>query len=345
MTGRRRVLLLMGGRSSEHEVSLSSARGVRAALDPERNDALVVLISTRGDWTLDGEPVALAPGEDGRAVLVSLAGGPPRPVDVVFPVLHGPFGEDGTVQGLCEIAGVPYVGSGVAASAVAMDKAMFKAVMRDAGLPVAEEAVVTAAEWRRDPQGVAARVAARPGFPAFCKPARLGSSVGISPVPDAASLAAALDLAFAHDAKVLVERRVRGREVEVGVLGNGVDVVASPVGEITYDADWYDYDTKYLPDRMRLVVPADVPPAVAEQARDLAVRAFVAAGCAGMARVDFFLEGDRLLVSELNTIPGFTPTSVYASLFAADGIGYAEVVNRLVDLAVAEDAERSAYRH
>lgn len=345
MSPRMRVLVLMGGRSSEHEVSLSSARGVLGALDPARHEALTVLISPQGSWTLDGEPVALAPGADGRAVLVSLAGGPARQVDVVFPVLHGPFGEDGTVQGLCEMAGVPYVGPGVAASAIAMDKALFKAVMRDAGLPVAEEAVVTVSEWRRDPAAVAARVAATPGYPAFCKPANLGSSVGISPVDDPEALAAALDLAFVHDPKALVERRIRGREVEVGVLGNGDDLRASLLGEITYDADWYDYDTKYLPGRMRLVVPAEVPAHVSDAARDLAMRAFTAAGCEGMARVDFFLEGERLVISELNTIPGFTPTSVYASLFAADGLGYEEVVHTLLDLALATEAERNRYRH
>jgi D-alanine-D-alanine ligase len=341
----RRVLLLMGGRSSEHEVSLSSAESVMAALDPSRHEVLPVLISRRGDWTLHGEPVGLVPGPDGRGVLVSLAGGATRPVDVVFPVLHGPFGEDGTVQGACETAGVPCVGAGVAASAAAMDKALFKAIARDAGLPVAEEAVVTAHEWRSDPQGVIARVSERPGFPAFCKPARLGSSVGISPVPDAAALPGALDLALAHDAKALVERWVRGREIEVGVLGNDGELRVSPVGEITYEADWYDYETKYLPGRMRLVVPAALPPGVAEHARDLAARAFRAVGCAGMARIDFFLEGDRLLVSELNTIPGFTPTSVYASLFAADGLAYPDLVDRLIELALAAGSEGARYRH
>jgi D-alanine-D-alanine ligase len=342
---RRRVLVLMGGRSSEHEVSLSSAQAVVASLDPARYEPLVVLISRRGAWTLEGEPVALVPGVDGRGVLMSLAGRPALQVDVVFPVLHGPFGEDGTIQGLCDTVGLPCVGAGVAASAVAMDKAMFKSVMRDSGLPVAEERVVMEHEWRNDPDAVAARVAECPGFPAFCKPARLGSSVGISPVPDAKALAGALELAFAHDSKALVERRVKGREVEVAVLGNGDDLHVSPVGEVTFDGDWYDYDTKYLPDRMRLVVPAEIPAAVAEEARDLSRRAFQAIGCAGMARVDFFLEDDRLIVSELNTIPGFTPTSVYASLLSADGLQYADIVDRLVELALESEAEREDHRH
>jgi D-alanine-D-alanine ligase len=342
---RQRVLVLMGGKSSEHEVSVSSAQGVVVSLDAERYDVMLVLISPRGAWTLDGEAVALAPGIDGRGVLVSLSGGQTRPVDVVFPVLHGPFGEDGTIQGLCDTVGLPCVGGGVAASAVAMDKALFKAAMRDAGIAVAEECIVSEIEWRRDPSAVAAKVAERPGFPAFCKPARLGSSVGISPVPDAENLASALDLAFAHDSKALVERRVVGREVEVSVLGNGDDLHLSPVGEITYDGDWYDYDTKYLPDKMKLVVPADIPPAVSDEARRLAGEAFKAIGCAGMARVDFFLEGDRLIVSELNTIPGFTPTSVYSTLLGADGLGYGEILDRLIALALESEADRERHRH
>jgi D-alanine-D-alanine ligase len=342
---RRRVAVLMGGRSSEHEVSLASGAGVIEAMDPARTEVLPVLIARTGAWTLEGEPVALAPGSGGRGLLVSLDGGPSRDVDVVFPALHGPLGEDGTVQGLCEIAGLPCVGSGVAASAVAMDKALFKDLLRQGGLPTPESVTVEAGSWARDPDAVRDEVAARVGYPAFSKPARLGSSVGISPVPDPESLDDALALALTHDAKALVERHVRGREVEVGVLGNADPLLVSPVGEITYDAEWYDYDTKYLPDRMRLRVPADLPVPTSERVRDLARRAFAAVGCAGMARVDFFVaQGDEVLVSELNTIPGFTPTSVYAKLFAAAGIDYPELVGRLVDLALEADEERARYR-
>jgi D-alanine-D-alanine ligase len=342
---RRRVAVLMGGRSSEHEVSLASGAGVIEAMDPSRYEVLPVLIARSGAWTMEGEPVALAPGTGGRGVLVSLDGRPPRQVDVVFPVLHGPLGEDGTVQGLCEVAGLPCVGAGVAASAVAMDKAMFKDLLRQHGLPTPDSVTVDAGRWAREPEAVREEVAARVGYPAFSKPARLGSSVGISPVPDAEALDEALALALAHDAKALVERHVRGREVEVGVLGNAEPLLVSPVGEITYQSEWYDYDTKYLPDRMRLVVPADLPPATSERVRDLARRAFVAVGCAGMARVDFFVaDGDEVLVSELNTIPGFTPTSVYAKLFDAAGVGYPELVARLVDLALEADEERARYR-
>jgi D-alanine-D-alanine ligase len=333
----------MGGRSSEHEVSLASARAVIDALDRDRYEVIPVLIGEDGGWSVDGAPVAVVPVADGAPGLVPLDGGPVRALDAVFPVLHGPFGEDGTVQGALEVAGVPYVGAGVAASAVAMDKALFKVFLRDAGIPTPEHCVVTAAEWERRPGDVRRRVAERVGYPAFCKPARLGSSVGISPVPGEAALADSLALAFVHDPKALVERAVSGREVEVGVLGED-DPVVSPVGEITYDGDWYDYETKYQPGRTRVVVPADLPAAVAERARELALRAFGAVDCAGLARVDFFVEDDRVLLSELNTMPGFTPTSVYARLMEAGGIAYADLVDRLVELGIARSAQARRYR-
>jgi D-alanine-D-alanine ligase len=332
----------MGGRSSEHEVSLSSAEAVIAAIDPDRYEVIPVLIARDGGWSVDGAPVAVVPGAGGAPALTSLDGGPDRAVDVVFPVLHGPNGEDGVVQGALETAGVPYVGAGVAASAIAMDKAMFKVFLRDAGIPTPEHCAVTEAEWRAHPDDVRARVAERAGYPAFCKPARLGSSVGISPVPDPAALPAALALAFRHDPKALVERAIVGREVEVGVLGEDEPVV-SPVGEITYDSDWYDYATKYEPGRSRVQVPADLPGPVTERARELALEAFHAVDCAGLARVDFFVEGDQVLLSELNTIPGFTPTSVYARLMEAGGIPYPELVDRLVELALARAAAARRY--
>jgi D-alanine-D-alanine ligase len=332
----------MGGRSSEHEVSLASARAVIEALDPDRYEVVAVRISREGLWSVDGEPVAVCPGAGGTATIVSLDGAPPRVVDAVFPVLHGPFGEDGTMQGALEVAGVPYVGAGVAASAIAMDKALFKALLGQAGIPTPEHRVVTAEAWAADPEGVRRAVAEEPGYPAFCKPARLGSSVGISPVPDPAALDASLELAFHHDPKALVERAISGREVEVGVLGEPAPVV-SPVGEITYDSEWYDYATKYEPGRMTLRVPADLPEPVSARARELALQAFQAVDCAGLARVDFFVEGDRVLVSELNTMPGFTPTSVYATLMEAAGIGYPELVDRLVRLGMARAAAARRY--
>jgi D-alanine-D-alanine ligase len=340
---KRRVAVLMGGRSSEHEVSLVSGASVAKALDPERYEVLPVLIGRDGEWSLDGVPVALVPGSAGTGVLAALDGGRSRLVDVVFPALHGQFGEDGTVQGLCEIAGVPYVGAGVGASAIAMDKALFKSVARAHGIPVVESIVVTAAGWRDDRAAIADEVRSRLGYPVFTKPARLGSSVGISKVDGPEELDAAIDLALRHDPKVLVERGMVGREVEVGVLGND-ELTLSPVGEIGYDADWYDYDTKYLPDRMRLIVPADLPGPVAAELQDIARRAFTCIGCAGMARVDFFVERDGgLRVLEVNTIPGFTPTSVYSKLFEAAGIGYRDLVERLVALGVDAAAERARY--
>ena len=338
------VAVLMGGRSSEHAVSLASAEAVIAALPRDRYEVIPILIDPEGRWSIEGAPVALAPGPDGRGCLVSLNGGPVRPVDVVFPVLHGPFGEDGTVQGLCERAGVPYVGAGVAASAVAMDKALFKALCRDAGIPTPEWVVVDASEWAARPDAVRRRVAAGAGYPAFAKPARLGSSVGISRVADERALGDALDLAFAHDPKALVEEAIVGREVEVGVLG-GLDPLVSPPGEIVYDGDWYDYETKYVPGRADLTVPAELPPGTAARLRELARGAFAAVGCWGMARIDFFVaSGGDVLLSELNTIPGFTPTSAYARLMEAGGVPYAELVHRLVLLGVERAAEAARYR-
>lgn len=343
MSERLRVAVLMGGRSSEHEVSLVSGASVAKALDPQRYEVMPVLVGRDGEWSLDGKPVALAPGSGATGVLASLDGGPSRLVDVVFPALHGPFGEDGTVQGLCEIAGVAYVGAGVGASAIAMDKALFKSIARTHDIPVIESTVVTAAEWRDAPDRMRSQITEQLCYPLFTKPARLGSSVGISKVDGPEELDAAIELALRHDPKVLVERGMVGREVEVGVLGND-DLVLSPVGEIGYDSDWYDYDTKYLPDRMRLTVPADVPAETAVRLQDIARRSFTAIGCAGMARVDFFVEaGGDVRVLEVNTIPGFTPTSVYAKLFQAAGIAYRDLVERLIALGIAAAAERARY--
>jgi D-alanine-D-alanine ligase len=259
-------------------------------------------------------------------------------IDVVFPVLHGPFGEDGTVQGLLELAGVPYVGPGVAASAVAMDKDLFKAVMRANNVPVTRSVTVLARARDRADNPF--------GYPVVVKPARLGSSVGISIVRAAAELPAALDLAFAHDEKVLIEEYVSGIEIECSVLGND-EPFASVVGEIVaLKADWYDFASKYDEDGMELVAPARIPPAAAERAQELAVRAFVACDCEGMARVDMFLRDDgEVLVNELNTIPGFTSTSVYAKLFEASGIGYVELLRRLVELGLERHERRSRLRY
>jgi D-alanine-D-alanine ligase len=334
MSKRVRVAVLLGGRSSEHEISLASARSVLEALDPERYDTVTVEIGRDGRWEL-------GTGSDGGSVAETL----PVPtakvpatlgeVDVVFPVLHGPFGEDGTVQGLLELAGVPYVGAGVLGSALAMDKDVFKAVMRDRGIPVTRNITIRQGGKPQNPFG----------FPVFVKPARLGSSVGISKVRSEDELAPAVELAFRHDEKVLVEEFVSGVEVECGVLGNEKPLASLP-GEIVshgfQGADWYDFSAKYDEGGMDLVIPPRLPQETIERVQDLAVRSFVAGECEGMARVDFFVRDDgEVLLNELNTIPGFTATSVYAKLFEESGIPYAELVDRLVQLALDRHERRS----
>ena len=363
---RLRVGVVFGGRSGEHEVSLASAASVIAALE-ERGHAVVPIgIARNGRWVVGGDPlralaaearVALPSNDADGAVKKALANRaeavesasveslartepagslPPelrQGLDVVVIMLHGPYGEDGTIQGLFELADVPYVGAGVLASAVGMDKVTMKAVFQAYGLPIVEHVVVTRHEWRSAPDRVAARVAETVGFPCFVKPSNLGSSVGISKVSEAGALAAAVDLAAGHDRKILVERAVRGREIEVGVLGNDEPIASLP-GEISYDADWYDYSTKYLEGEARVTVPAPVSPETTRRIRELAIAAFRAVDCSGMARVDFFLEGDRVLVNEINTIPGFTATSAYAKMWAASGLGYTALIDRLIELAL-----------
>ena len=342
MSRRLRVALLAGGRSSEHEISLASARSVQGALDPARYDVVSVAIGRDGRWALDSgagtlvsdtgtRPAETLPVPAVAGTLAALGA-----VDVVFPILHGPFGEDGTVQGLLELADIPYVGAGVAASALAMDKDLFKKVLRDSGIPVARHHAIRLGDEVENPFG----------YPVFVKPARLGSSVGISKVHDEAELGPAVALARRHDEKVLVEEFVRGMEVECGVLGNRQPPpVASLPGRIeTLEHEWYDFASKYDADGMELVIPPELPQETIELVQRRAVDAFVASECEGMARVDFFVrEGDNeVIVNELNTIPGFTATSVYAKLFAASGIAYPELLDRLIELAL-ERAERRSH--
>jgi D-alanine-D-alanine ligase len=330
---RVRVAVLMGGRSSEHEISRASARSVLDALDPERYDAVTVEIGRDGRWELGtGADSTVAETLPVPAAHVPATLGD---VDVVFPVLHGPFGEDGTVQGLLELAGVPYVGAGVLGSALAMDKDVFKAVMRDRGIPVTRNITLRQGQGPENPFG----------YPAFVKPARLGSSVGISKAHSDEELAAAVELAFRHDDKVLVEEFVDGVEVECGVLGNDRPIASLP-GEIVSHgfegADWYDYSAKYDEGGMDLLIPPRLDQETVEQVQELAVRSFVAGECEGMARVDFFVRPDgEVLLNELNTIPGFTATSVYAKLFEASGVAYPELVDRLVQLAIERYERRS----
>jgi len=305
------------------------------ALDPERYETVTVEIGRDGRWELgtgNGSVAETLPVPTSK-VPATLGG-----VDVVFPVLHGPFGEDGTVQGLLELAGVPYVGAGVLGSALAMDKDVFKAVMRDRGVPVTRNITLRQGEGPENPFG----------YPAFVKPARLGSSVGISKVHDDEELAAAVALAFEHDEKVLVEEFVDGVEVECGVLGNEQPEASLP-GEIESHgfegADWYDYSAKYEDGGMDLIVPPRLEQKTIERVQELAVKAFVAGEVEGMARVDFFVRPDgEVLVNELNTIPGFTATSVYAKLFEASGVPYPELVDRLVQLALDRHERRSRLR-
>ena len=321
-----RVAVLAGGRSSEHEVSLASGEGIRAGLEASGHEALWVTVGRDGRWTAGGRPVAIEPGG-------GLLG-----ADAVFPALHGPFGEDGTVQGLLEIADVPYVGAGVLASALSMDKVAFKDHMAVAGVPQVGYAAVREGEDQAPLE--------RLGLPVFVKPARLGSSVGISKVTEAVGLGAALAAAWRHDPVAIVEAMADGIEVECSVIGYGAPEASEP-GQVIAHGEWYDYEAKYRPGGMELVVPAPVAPAVRARVRELAVEVFGRVGCAGLARVDFFVEegGDAgpegVLVNELNTLPGFTATSVFAKLFEASGLSYPELVDRLVALALERhDAER-----
>ncbi|HVF04598.1 MAG TPA: D-alanine--D-alanine ligase family protein [Frankiaceae bacterium] len=345
---RTRLAVIFGGRSTEHSISCLSAGSVLRAIDRERYDVVPIGITPDGHWVLAGDdPAALeARGRelptvtDDTGAAVALAGDPgvkgllvlepgdvPRAltaVDVVLPLLHGPYGEDGTIQGLLELAGVPYVGSGVLSSALCMDKAYMKLALAAQGLPIGPYAVV-----RRGDEVTGLE------YPLFVKPARGGSSLGISKVTDPADLPAALETAFAHDPKVVVEQMVHGRELECAVL-QGLDgrPETSLPAEIRVAGDWYDFEAKYLDDATQFDIPAGVPPEVTEQVRDLAARAFTALDCAGLARVDFFLTEDGLVVNEVNTMPGFTPQSMYPRMWAATGVTYPELVDRLVSLAL-----------
>jgi D-alanine-D-alanine ligase len=334
VSARVRVAVLAGGRSSEHDISMASARSVVAALDPDRYETVVVEIDRSGRWELasgaDARPASSV--ESLPVVARSAPAATLGQVDVVLPILHGPFGEDGTVQGLLELAGVPYVGAGVAASALCMDKDLFKAVLRDRGIPVARNTTLRDGDLPEHPFD----------YPVFVKPARLGSSVGISKVRDASELEPAVELARRHDDKVLIEEGVPGVEVECGVLGNR-DPIASVVGEIVAHADWYDFAAKYEDGGMELVIPARISAEADANVRQLAVDSFVATECEGMARIDFFVRPDgEVVVNEINTIPGFTSTSVYAKLFEAAGVPYAVLLDRLIELALERHERRSA---
>jgi D-alanine-D-alanine ligase len=335
---RVRVAVIAGGRSSEHEISVASARSVLEGLDSDRYDVQTIEIDHDGRWQLDSGEVQRELERPVAETLPVPTGSPPETlgqVEVVLPILHGPFGEDGTVQGLLELAGVPYVGAGVTASALCMDKDLFKSVCRDKGIPVTRSLTLRDGDEPSNPFG----------YPVFVKPARLGSSVGITKVRSEDELAAAVALARRHDDKVLVEEFVDGVEVEVGVLGNRSPIASIP-GEIVSHgfegADWYDYSAKYDEGGMDLVIPPRIPPEAIELVQQLSVDAFIATDCEGMARADCFVMPDGgVLVNELNTIPGFTATSVYAHLFEASGIPYPQLLDRLIELALERHERRS----
>jgi D-alanine-D-alanine ligase len=358
MTRRRlRVMLLFGGRSAEHDVSRVTAVAVAKALDPERYEVVPVGITTDGAWVLAADAQAmLESGRDALPAAFSIEGDAVRPptepgsgalvvadrgdafgVDVVLPMLHGPFGEDGTVQGLLELADLPYVGSGVLGSAVGMDKIMMKRAFASAGLPIARYLAL------RDGHDVAAfsdAVASTLGFPCFVKPSNMGSSVGVSKAQDAAELAHAVARAFEFDEWIVAEEMVTGREIEVAVLGDDPPNASLP-GEIVPGAEFYDYDDKYRDGTAKLLAPAPLDDAETEAVRRLAVLAFESCRCEAMARVDFFYGDDGFVCNELNTIPGFTPISMYPRLWEVSGLPYAQLLDRLIELALARHARRA----
>jgi D-alanine-D-alanine ligase len=363
MSGKKRLRIgiLFGGRSGEHEVSLASAASVIRALDPEKYEAVPIGISKDGRWLVgtsairmlpevlkSGERVML-PADPSAAALVPVGPGSGQPsvmVDVVFPVLHGTFGEDGTVQGLLELAGLPYVGAGVLASSVGMDKDVQKRLFEQAGLPIVPFLAVSRSEWERDRVKVLREIKKKFRFPLFVKPATTGSSVGMTRVKAAHEIPAAMDLAAQFALKIMVERGVNAREIEVSVLGND-DVRASIPGEIVPHREFYDYTAKYLEEGTRLVIPAPLTKKQVATFQDYAVRAFRAIDGTGMARCDFFLERrtGKIFLNELNTIPGFTSISMYPKMWEASGLPYPKLIDRLIELALELHREKARTKY
>ncbi len=363
-----RVGVIFGGRSGEHEVSLASAQSVMDAIDKHKYEVVPIGITKDGRWIASGNPMkALKAGDAEASQPAALLGDPSRrglmrlqdteraveatrlsELDVVFPVLHGTYGEDGTVQGLLELAGLPYVGAGVIGSVLGLDKAAFKDVMRAHGLPIVKDMTVKRKAWDADPDGVMDQIEAEFDYPVFAKPANMGSSVGIRKCHDRAGLAEGLAEAARYDRKLVIEEAVpAAREIEVSVLGND-DPIASVPGEVIPSREFYSYESKYLDegdDASELLIPAPIPAEMAERVRELAVQVYKAIDCAGMARADFLLsdETGELYVNEVNTIPGFTSISMYPKLWEASGISYPELIDRLIELAVEryQDKERS----
>jgi len=358
---RLRVGVLFGGRSGEHEVSLASAASVIRALDPQKYEAVPIGISKDGRWLVgtsaqkmlpevlkSGERVVLPPDPSAAALVpLSMAAGQPSvKVDVMFPVLHGTFGEDGTVQGLLELAGLPYVGAGVLGSAVGMDKDLQKRLFKEAGLPIVPYLAIRRSEWEKDRAGVTRLIRKKLRFPVFVKPATLGSSVGMTRVASAGEIGKAMDVAAEFALKIVVERGIAGREIEVSVLGND-EVRASIPGEIVPHREFYDYAAKYLEEGTKLLIPAPLTKPQVAKFQDYAVRAFQAIEGTGMARCDFFLEKrtGKIYVNELNTIPGFTSISMYPKMWEASGLSYPELIDRLIELAFALHREKARTKY
>jgi D-alanine-D-alanine ligase len=358
MADKLRVGVILGGRSGEHEVSVTSASCVIDAMDRDKYDVVPIGITKQGSWFAFGDvlgglksgtvedralPVALI-GEPSRRGIFVVDGGASRwqELDVIFPVLHGPYGEDGTLQGLLEMVDIPYVGAGVLGSALSMDKVMTKVVLEAKGLPVVDYVTFLKRDWERDREGTLKAVESEFPYPCFIKPANLGSSVGISKAHDREELISSIDLATRYDRRVLVERSLDVREIECSVLGNDEPAVSLP-GEIVPCNEFYDYRAKYIDDRSELIIPARLPEEVQSQIRQLAASTFLAVEASGMARVDLFIDrnDESLYINELNTIPGFTPISMYPKLWEASGVSYPELIDRLISLAIERHAERS----
>jgi D-alanine-D-alanine ligase len=356
---RLRVGVLFGGRSGEHEVSLASAASVIRGLDLDKYEPVPIGITKDGHWLvgegaskmlpdiLKGGRRVMLTADPTEAALVPLdRGAGAQRFDVMFPVLHGTFGEDGTIQGMLELAGLPYVGAGVLGSAIAMDKDVAKRLCQDAGIPVVPWVTVHRWQWEKEPEAVKAEIEAKFAYPVFVKPATLGSSVGMNKVHTAEELGPALNFAAEYSMKIMVEKAVTAREIEVSVLGNH-DPQASVPGEIVPHREFYDYTAKYLEDGTRLLIPADLKPAQVKKVQTLAIEAFRALELCGMARVDFFLEktGGKILLNEANTIPGFTSISMYPKLWEASGIGFRELIDKLIELALEMHREKARTKY
>jgi D-alanine-D-alanine ligase len=356
---RLRIGILFGGRSGEHEVSLASAASIIRGLDPDKYEPVPIGISKEGHWLIGAGaqkllPEVLRQGQrvmmnadptDAAMVRLDGSGGGQR-LDVIFPVIHGTFGEDGTIQGLLDLAGLPYVGAGVLGSAIGMDKDVAKKLLQFAEIPVVPWVTVHRHEWESSPQTVQTAIEEKFAYPVFIKPATLGSSVGMSKVHNGEELAPALNLACEFALKVLVEKAVTAREIEVSVLGNN-DPQASIPGEIVPHREFYDYAAKYLEEGTQLLIPAELKPAQIKKIQTMAIAAFKALELTGMARVDFFLEkkGSKLYLNEVNTIPGFTSISMYPKLWEASGIPFRDLIDRLVDLALEQHAEKARTKY